>query len=273
MEVIAHDDPPAFAAAAGEWLATDPVRHTVPLSVLDSVLRGGDEPALMLTVQDARGTTVAAALQTVGHPVILAAVPPAHAAAVAQAIPAVDNVNGPIPTLEAFGEGADVHIGRRTRLFALDRLIPPADVRGQARPADKRDLDLLGAWRLAFGVDIGEPFASVDAARDHAERSLRLGAGEILWEVDGRPVSQATAKPVVAGSSRIGPVYTPPEHRGHGYASAVTAAATRWALDAGAAHVVLFTDLTNEVTNRIYPRIGFRPVHDEASMRLTRTDG
>ena len=35
---------------------------------------------------------------------------------------------------------------------------------------------------------------------------------------------------VVSGSiarmTRIGPVYTPPEHRGHGYAAAVTAAAT-----------------------------------------------
>jgi predicted GNAT family acetyltransferase len=70
--------------------------------------------------------------------------------------------------------------------------------------------------------------------------------------------------------SRIGPVYTPPEHREHGYASAVTAAAAAWALAAGACHVVLFTDLANPVSNSIYPRLGFRPVHDAVEFDLSR---
>ncbi|PQM44669.1 hypothetical protein C1Y40_05174 [Mycobacterium talmoniae] len=42
----------------------------------------------------------------------------------------------------------------------------------------------------------------------------------------------------------------------------MTAAAARWALDAGAAEVVLFTDLANPVSNAIYQRIGFEPVAD-----------
>jgi len=53
--------------------------------------------------------------------------------------------------------------------------------------------------------------------------------------------------------SRIGPVYTPPEHRGHGYAAAVTAAAARGALERGARQVLLYTDLANPTTNRLYP--------------------
>ena len=70
-------------------------------------------------------------------------------------------------------------------------------------------------------------------------RALIAGGGELLWEVDGEPVAQAAARAVVAGMSRIGPVYTPPEHRGHGYAAAVTAAAARWALERGARQVLL----------------------------------
>ncbi len=81
-----------------------------------------------------------------------------------------------------------------------------------------------------------------------------------------RPVALARASPPAYGMSRIGPVYTPPEHRGHGYGSAVTAAATRWALDAGAHHVVLFTDLANPVSNNIYPRLGYRLVHDAVQL-------
>jgi glycerate kinase len=39
--------------------------------------------------------------------------------------------------------------------------------------------------------------------------------------------------------ARIGPVYTPPELRGHGYAAGATVAAARWALDAGATRVIV----------------------------------
>ena len=57
--------------------------------------------------------------------------------------------------------------------------------------------------------------------------------------------------------SRIGPVYTPPEHRGHGYAAADTAAAARWALERGARQVLLYTDPANPTTtNRLYPPAG-----------------
>jgi predicted GNAT family acetyltransferase len=37
---------------------------------------------------------------------------------------------------------------------------------------------------------------------------------------------------------------------------------TRSALEAGAAHVVLFTDLANPTSNGIYQRLGYRPVVD-----------
>ena len=92
--------------------------------------------------------------------------------------------------------------------------------------------------------------------------------GLLLWEVDGEPVAYAMARPATAGMSRVGPVYTPPAHRRRGYAGAVTAAATRWALDHGARHVAIFTDLANPTTNRLYPRLGFRPVYDALEVRF-----
>ncbi|MDP9319178.1 MAG: hypothetical protein M3O94_08950, partial [Actinomycetota bacterium] len=60
------------------------------------------------------------------------------------------------------------------------------------------------------------------------------------------------------GVTRVGPVYTPPEHRRRGYGAAVTAACTRDALD-HAEDVVLFTDLANPTSNSIYQQIGYRP--------------
>ena len=64
----------------------------------------------------------------------------------------------------------------------------------------------------------------------------------------------------MAGVARIAPVYTPPEHRRHGYATAVTAACTADALARDAERVVLYTDLADPSANAMYQRIGFRPI-------------
>lgn len=50
--------------------------------------------------------------------------------------------------------------------------------------------------------------------------------------------------------------------RGHGYGSAVTAAAADLALRRGVTDVVLFADLANPTSNAIYQRIGFEAVGD-----------
>jgi predicted GNAT family acetyltransferase len=82
-----------------------------------------------------------------------------------------------------------------------------------------------------------------------------------LWE-DGAGVvaSLAARTSAVAGVSRIAPVYTPPEHRRHGYGTAVTAACTADALARDAERVVLYTDLADPSANAMYQRIGFRPI-------------
>jgi predicted GNAT family acetyltransferase len=86
--------------------------------------------------------------------------------------------------------------------------------------------------------------------------------GVLLWEVAGEPVAMAGRTRVAAGMARIGPVYTPPSHRRRGYGAVVTAATSRSALDAGAEHVLLFTDLANPTSNGVYQRIGYRAVSD-----------
>jgi RimJ/RimL family protein N-acetyltransferase len=276
MEIVLHDDAGAFAAAVGPLLQADPLRHTMALTVLDAMHRGGEPSAVLLTVQEA-GEVTGAALRSPGRATLVSAVAarqaPVVERALAEADPAAEGAHGPVAEAEAFAAarvartGCRVEPSMRTRLFALDVLAPPHGVPGRARLAEPGDIPLLGTWRRAFGAEAGH-----DKEHDPeglVARSLRLGAGEMLWEVDGTPVAQACAKPVIARTSRIGPVYTPPEHRGHGYAAAVTAAASQWALDAGAERVVLFTDLANPTTNRLYPRIGYRPVHDAVELRFS----
>jgi predicted GNAT family acetyltransferase len=69
--------------------------------------------------------------------------------------------------------------------------------------------------------------------------------------------------------SRIGLVYTPPEHRRRGFAAACTAGSTAAALDAGAETCVLYTQLTNPQSNAIYRRIGYRAVAEQIRYAFT----
>jgi predicted GNAT family acetyltransferase len=279
MDLVVHDDVQAFARPALPLLWSDPVRHTTEISVVDALCRGQERAAALLTVYDT-GEVVGAALRTPGRPVLVSALRPGHAAAVEDALAAADRdppgVSGPTAVAEAFAvahvarTGARLLVEQRTRLFTLDELVPPTGVPGVARLANEGDLDLLAEWRFAFAEADRGAWTSALSPRDLVARSLRLGTGELLWEVDGVPVAQASARAVTAGMSRIGPVYTPPEHRGRGYAAAVTAAASRWALHEGAEHVLLFTDLANPTTNRLYPRLGYRPLHDAVELRFAR---
>ena len=67
---------------------------------------------------------------------------------------------------------------------------------------------------------------------------------------------------------RVSLVYTPSEHRGHGYASACVADLTSLLLAGGNAYCCLYTDLGNPTSNAIYQRIGYRPVCDVTDFSL-----
>jgi predicted GNAT family acetyltransferase len=92
--------------------------------------------------------------------------------------------------------------------------------------------------------------------------TTRLPRGELLvWE-DTRPVCFVGVTQPVSGVVRIGPVYTPPECRRQGYAGTAVAAASRRALAAGADRCVLFTDLANPTSNKIYAEVGYERFGD-----------
>jgi GNAT superfamily N-acetyltransferase len=280
MEVVAHTDAGAFARLARPLLEPDPVRHTSALTVLDAVCRGAFTPAAMLTVHDG-GAVVGALLRTADRPALVSGLPPRYAPAMVDALLRrgldAGGAQGPGEEADAFAAawsartGVAVHVGLQMRLFALDELRLPACVPGSARavtPDDEAGIDVLAAWREAFDVELDGARPPAHTPRDEMVRIVAAGGAELLWAVAGEPVAQASARAVTAGMSRIGPVYTPPAHRRRGYAAAVTAAAARWALDRGARHVLLYTDVANQTTNRLYPRLGFRPRYDARELRF-----
>ena len=78
----------------------------------------------------------------------------------------------------------------------------------------------------------------------------------------------AYASPASGGVTRISGVWTPPELRGRGYATAVVAARSTARQDAGEA-CMLFTDLANPTSNAIYQAIGYRRVGDNVNIAFS----
>jgi predicted GNAT family acetyltransferase len=124
--------------------------------------------------------------------------------------------------------------------------------------ATAADRNLVLAWFAAFSREVH----SLGGDRPDAVDDRLSYGGITLWETGGTPVSMAGVTRPVAGMVRVGPVYTPPELRGRGYAGAATAAASRAALDDGVTEVLLFTDLANPTSNALYQRLGYRPIED-----------
>jgi GNAT superfamily N-acetyltransferase len=286
------DDPAAFLDDAGAALAADPVLATV-VAVATTRLR--DEaaagvapdpriPLWWVVVEEGRDV-VGVGMRTAPfspYPAYLLPMPDDAARDLARALHArgetVEAVNGALPAVRVFAEetarlaGGVAEVAVHMRLFELGTLRPPPPPPGRLRAAAARDAELVAAWLHRFAADAdaqaGRPPGSSGhdvPPRDELLRRLERG-GIWLWEDPaGVPVHLTASSPPSFGVSRIGPVYSPPEHRGRGYAGAAVAEVSRRLVDDGT-RVCLFTDQANPTSNGLYPRLGFRPVVDMANL-------
>lgn len=282
MKTRLHGDLNEFVALTRPLLEVDPIRHSIALLVLALLVRvpeASDVPPVLLTVS--RGDVLAGAVVcTPPREALVSGLPADCAGAAAEALagsyPNLAGAVGPRPEMEMFAKpwsaytGAVAHERIAQRAFVLHRLTPPRGVPGVARRAGVVDVELLARWRTDFANEALGGLRGHHSARQQVLHGFAAGTAALLWQMDAQPVAWASASTPVAGMSRIGPVYTLPQHRGHGYGRAVTAAAASWSLQAGAKHVVLTTDLSNPISNAIYPHIGFRPVHDAVEIAFSR---
>jgi uncharacterized protein len=155
-------------------------------------------------------------------------------------------------------------------VYALERVQPVPPAAGRSRSAGHEDLSLLLDWMVAFGEEVLEENDPGRAeARDAVEH--RLGSedgGFELWEDGGEVVSLSGWGGPTPNGIRIGPVYTPPEQRGRGYATALVAEQSQKLLDAGRRFCFLYTDLANPTSNAIYERIGYVKIAESAMVEF-----
>jgi uncharacterized protein len=272
VDVVQLADPAEFLERATPLLLEDEARHNLILGIAGTVR---SNPTLypehfFWLVEDA-GAVVGAALRTPPYNLVLGARDAEALRALAGAIDQeLPGVVGSVPEVETFVSAWSERHGVTARaeisqgIYSLDTVVAPAAAAGGPRAATARDRPVLVEWWGAFGR---EALGTLEQDEEQNGRSIdhRLsaaGGGIALWEVDGEPVSLVGFGSPTPTGVRIGPVYTPPEHRGRGYASALTAHVSQEQLDAGRSFCFLYTDLANPTSNKIYVAIGYARVCD-----------
>jgi hypothetical protein len=235
----------------------------------------------------------------------------------------VFGVDAPTEVADAFAAAWSQRVGTTARAHRNSRVYRLANAAegmqrpgpaGRLRCARAQDRALLADWLTAFAAEATERLTS---ASDLAADLISYG-GAVFWEVPQRPsrlrdaahhlpiphyrdpaqfgdtahqpVALVTLTRPVAGTVRISIVYTPPERRHNGYATALTLAVSRAVLAgngpgngpgngaSGKAHGVLGTvsGLVNEVvmitdknrSDRWGGRLGYQLVGERAVLRF-----
>ena len=270
LHIRRHPTAAAFLQRAELWLLQSEAEHNLILGLARSLIHSTDryERPLYFATVEQDGTVAGCAWRTPPYKVGLTRIPEDAAALlaadVAQVYETLPAVLGPPPAVQLFAEAwsrekkVRAEPGMLQRIYALTEVVwPEYPPPGTMHTATFEDEDLLTGWIAAFSAESG----ILNESPRYFARTLIAQGACMLW-IDEQPVTMAAWRGRTPKGARVGYVYTPPEHRRRGYATACTAALSQHLLDSGCAFCVLYTDLANPTSNRIYQRIGYRPVCD-----------
>ena len=267
IEIVRHKSGEEFLQRAGAWLTEHEVENNLILSVAAQLVKAPREDAYLVSVE-ANGEVVGCAFRTPPYKLGVTRMPAeafdalsAHVMDVFENTPAVlgpEESARPIAERIAARQGGTVRRGMAQRVYELTKVVPPANPpAGKMRLAQQADMELIADWLDAFTREISH---GPDDVRSYTRAHI-ANKTVFFWDDDG-PKTTALWAGQTPNGVRVGFVYTPPEFRGRGYASAVTAAASQRALDSGFRFCCLYTDLGNPTSNAIYQKIGYQPVAD-----------
>jgi GNAT superfamily N-acetyltransferase len=286
-----YDDPARFLEDAGDFLATDPVIGSVIATVTRRAASWGDEAtgpyAWWVLVRDG-SRIVSAGMRTAPfepYPTFVMPMPDGTAREIAQVLhdrgELLGGSNGALPAAQVIAEetarltGGRAEVNQHTRLFECTEVTVPEPGEGWSlRPARPEDAELCLDWYERFGAEADEQ-AGRAAGTGHTEHftledTRRRIEDQVIWLVEdgsGGIVHLTGVSTPAYGVSRVGPVYTPREHRGRGYASYAVAELTRRGLGDGI-RMCLFTDQANPTSNKIYEALGYERVVDMANLHV-----
>lgn len=271
MKLILFEDAVAFCDRTQPYLLCYPAEHNLLLGIQSALVRLPDvfpTPPDLFLVESA-GEIQAVGMRTPPYNLVLSKVQDLGALAVIadyfqQSATALAGINSFVSEAHAFSQtwhsqtGQSSTLKMHLRIHQLTQVDRPTSVKGHLRKATRRDRKQLLQWSEAFSLEtVGDLETDIERILD-----LQIKRQDLYVWCDLKIVSMVVGRLSQPGGGRIGPVYTPPDSRRRGYATASVAAVSQLLLERGAQRCCLFTDITNPTSNHIYQTIGYKPVCD-----------
>lgn len=252
------------------FLEKNEAANNLPLGIPLSIprLQALEQPLNLFSVQH-EGEVIFSAAQTPPHNLLISGHPDYTSEILNAFIPflkdiaiEITGVIGDRHLALAFAKAWEIKTGQtwkinfRQLVHQLDQLQDIRPTSGQLRKATLNDLPIVEQWIIDFAL---AAMNSSNPEKSKAIASAKIETGQIyLWE-DQIPVSMAAVARPTRNGITVNYVYTPPEHRGKGYASNCVYAMSEKMLEAYK-FCCLFTDETNPTSNKIYQAMGYYPV-------------
>lgn len=269
---VYEDEPKRFLESAGPFLYRHEAVNSLMLGLCEAMsVDDKEKPLLLRWGKD--GQTVSAAVQTPPMNLVLTYCPkeilPVLAEELLRKGVRFPGVVGPAEESECFAKiwvektGQSLSLGMGQKIYRLREVTFPRPIPGEFRAASSGDADLIERWTLEF---VRESLPASDNRspefwKTYARRAADQGTGH-FWQIEGRPVAMAHVSRKTKHGVSINGVYTPSNFRRRGYASALVAHLSQKMLDSGKRFCVLYTDLSNPTSNRIYRQVGYEEIAD-----------
>lgn len=154
-------------------------------------------------------------------------------------------------------------------LYRLDHINETLeDSPGTWRYANKDDAPLIEKWFNLFESDTGMSITPIDEVKKRVATFLE-GREVFLWEVNGNVVSMMKKSRPTKHGITVSLVFTPKEERKKGYARTLVAVASQELLK-DFDFCVLYTDMMNPTSNKIYQEIGYKKIADSVHLAFHR---
>ncbi len=270
MEWIVYQDPRTYSDKVAALLYKNEDMNSLFLGILDQINKGRYDEYFLALAEEA-GEVLAATLMTPPHPlqyIIFKEAPGLETELVGYLKKQKQDISGIVgdkETARQFAQvwaaetdvSAELHMDEGLyRIDAVAKGLKKSP--GTWRVANKRDADLLEEWYLLFEKDTGIGTSSHKEAAAKIERFLE-DKEVYVWEVQGQVVScMKKSRPSKHGIS-VGFVFTPEKYRKKGYARTLVAEVTEELL-LEYDFVMLYTDLKNPTSNKIYAEIGYEQI-------------
>jgi predicted GNAT family acetyltransferase len=276
MQIRRFVDPQLFLEHCRDWLLRDELKNSTMLAVMQLLIEDDnpfESPIYLATIETDAGIA-GCAVRASPDPLILSDMPveamPMLAADVATVYEELPVVAGMESEADAFTEHwirqgkSQSATKTHWRWYVLERPAPTGkSVPGALRLAGFSDIQLVRKWAQHFARETG---TSVDVVA-YFERRIQSGS-LYIWESEER-CSIVAVSGVTPNSVRISGVFTAPDFRRKGYATATVAAVSRLMLDAGRKYCLLFTEASDPFANRLYRNVGYKPMFDKVSICLS----